>query len=276
MKNRMKHRSKRRAAAAKKKQAFTLLEVLLAFAMFALLVTALQSLLFSSFRLVDRANQTSNRISTRAYVENILRRDLISTVTPGGILQGEMICSSERGMQSQQDRFEFYTASNPLNMHLPWSDVQKVIYSVQPAQRSDGTRSQALVRTTVNNLLTTTQETSSQEYLMPDVNRLEFSFFDGSVWQQAWDSTIQDPSMPIAIRARVDWLNDESTQRKNPPLVITVPLVSLITNENAIATDAQSEEESSDNSENGPNGPEMPGPNENNNENNAGGRERDR
>src|SRR6516162_7138658 len=111
-------------------QAFTLVEVLLALAICAIVLVAINAVFATAVRLRDK---TTGRISEALPVNqalDILRRDLKSTVGPGGFLAGDFKCDSQ-GMgvsmglsgESGAGGLDFFTSSAVIGPNAPWGDL---------------------------------------------------------------------------------------------------------------------------------------------------------
>jgi type II secretion system protein J len=215
---------------------FTLIELLLAVAIFAIVLMAINTVFYSGLRL--------ERSTTRALDERvglnqalaILRRDLQGAVPPNS--NGVFICDFRSGATlsgslggtmgaGKGSAIEFCTTTGVIKDEVPWGDLQRVRYElVQTADRT--TRGMDLVRTITRNLLPTTTEESDTQWLMGNVESLEFLTCDGSSWRNSWDTTMGDTGLPTAVRTRVllantNLANNNSFTRE--PLELLVPLV---------------------------------------------------
>ena len=74
---------------------FTLLEVLVATAIFTVLVGALYSLFYGALRLRERTYEVTEASLPKDYIVTLIKRDLASVVPPVGILAGPMIGETE-------------------------------------------------------------------------------------------------------------------------------------------------------------------------------------
>jgi hypothetical protein len=78
------------------------------------------------------------------------------------------------------------------------------------------------------NLLPITTEEVDTQWLMGNVESVEFLAYDGSSWRDSWDTTLGDTGLPIAVRARVLLANTNAVNNVSftrEPLELLVPLV---------------------------------------------------
>ena len=184
--------------------AFTLMEVLIAIAVSAIVLAALNTVFYSSLRLhkntlaaMDQAVPVENALAT-------IRHDLANIVAPSRTtnyaFQSTMISQPQFGQVTP----DIYTAVGQIDGLNPWGDVGKVAYGL--VKSADGT-SRDLVRLVSHNLLATTVETPDQQWLLGNVRNIAFHYFDGTQWAEVWDTTTQS-NLPAAIKVDVDVNNN--------------------------------------------------------------------
>lgn len=207
------------------RRAFTLLEVLAATAMFSALFAALYSLFFTALDMRDTAYAAIDRDSPRDYAADLLRRDLALCLQPSGVLA--TVFTGERGESGadRQDRLEFFTAAGRLDDEKPWGDAARVVWELRTPEQVDA-RGMELVRVVYRNLLATTEEEPDEQVILERLKSLEFTHYDGSTWQDSWDSAAQENAAPRAVRVRLGFLNDGVEEDiAVAPLEIVVPIV---------------------------------------------------
>jgi type II secretion system protein J len=212
--------------------AFTLIELLLGVAIFAIVLMAINTVFYSGLRL-ERA--TTRALDERVALNQamaILRRDLLGAVQPNsnGVFNCDFISGTSRGSSmgsSKGSSIEFSTTTGVIKDEVPWGDMQRVRYElVEPADRT--TRGMDLVRVVTRNLLPTTTEEYETQWLLGNVESMEFLTCDGSSWRDAWDTTMGDTGLPTAVRARFLLANTNSVNNASitrEPLELLVPLV---------------------------------------------------
>jgi hypothetical protein len=89
---------------------------------------------------------------------------------------------------------------------------------------------QALMRLSLNTLPLEANEEPPVETLMLDnVRSMQFEFFDGLQWLQTWDSNVNEPAVPLAVRAMVEVFtnNPNPTGRQTRIWEILVPIFTI-------------------------------------------------
>ncbi len=89
---------------------------------------------------------------------------------------------------------------------------------------------QALMRLSLNTLPLEANEEPPVETLMLDnVRSMQFEFFDGLQWLQTWDSNVNEPAVPLAVRAMVEVFtnNPNPTGRQTRVWEILVPILTI-------------------------------------------------
>jgi len=111
--------------------AFTLIEVLLAVAIFAIVLAAINGVFYSALRLRRKAAEAIEQSLPVQQAVAIIKRDLQGLVAPGGTLTGPLqsgvaITSSSGGSSSmdQQGGTVIYTATGIIDETSPWANVQ--------------------------------------------------------------------------------------------------------------------------------------------------------
>jgi type II secretion system protein J len=223
-------------------RAFTLIEVLLALAICAIVLVAINAVYATAVRL---RNKTSIAVDEAAPINQtfeILRRDLKSTVGPGGFLAGDFKCGAptmgaSMGLSGEAggSGLDFFTATGQLSDSAPWGDLQEVFYELKtPADRYQA--GMDLVRCVNRNILSTGTQTPDIQYLMSHVETLQFDCYDGTQWRNTWDTSSGDTNLPTAVRVRIQLAAKEGDDtRGQEPLELVVPLMSQTTRTNANA-----------------------------------------
>ena len=210
--------------------AFTLLELLISVAIFALVLAAMNSVFYAAVRL---RNHTAAALEAKLPLNqaaDIIKRDLAGLVVPGGTLSGQFKTSLNPTSMDVTEATAFYTSTGALNDTLAWADVQKVSYLLQdPAEPGTG---KDLVRSVTRNLLPQVAEDQPvPQWLMSGVQSLTFTFYDGAQWRDAWDSTTPDTTtgqtntLPQAIKLQIQMAAESNGQATKTPIEFVVPVV---------------------------------------------------
>src|SRR5207245_3481346 len=124
----MEEREKSRSLMQPWPPAFTLLELLIAVAIFAIVLTAINGVLYVAMRLRSKPARTIEEALPIQQTVAILKRDLQGIVAPGGILTGPLQSGTATGGMLPQGATTLYTCTGALDATLPWGDVQKIAY----------------------------------------------------------------------------------------------------------------------------------------------------
>lgn len=216
--------------------AFTLVEVLLAMAICAIVLVAIQAVFATAVRLRDR---TSSAVTEGLPVERsfeMLRRDLKGAVGPGGFLAGDFKCGvptvgANMGLTGEAAGglgLDFFTATGLISDTAPWGDVQEVFYEVRASTDPDRP-GQELVRAANRNLLSTTLATPDSQTLLKGISSVELDCYDGFQWRNYWDTSSGDTNLPLAVRIRIHLASpgEERATSTQQPLEMTVPLTTV-------------------------------------------------
>ena len=204
--------------------AFTLIEILLAVAIFSLVLVAIHSVFHTALRLRNRTVQSIEASLPFRQTLTILRRDLAGIVPPGGTFGGavESTPVPDAASVSGATLIRFHSAVGVLTEDAPWGDIQRITYLLSPPTNgvSEGFD---LVRAVTRNLLPVNQESVESQRLMSGVESVTFSFHDGSAWRTFWDSTNEVVALPTAIKAEF-----QLVQPRDAPQVTRLPPVELV------------------------------------------------
>lgn len=216
-------------------RAFTLIEVLLAVGIFAIVLFAINTVFFSALKL-ERA--TSRVVDARLPLNQafaFLQRDLQGAVPPmtnSYLLPRNFTTGGGRsgGLgSSQEGSLEFFTTTGTLSDESPWSDLQKVRYELVPAADRATAKGQDLVRVITRNILATTTEEESEQLLVSDVENVEFQCYNGTDWRTTWDTSAGDVGLPQAVRVRIQLAAENPTVKlSREPLELLVPITTVL------------------------------------------------
>jgi type II secretion system protein J len=211
-----------------RRRGFTLIEVLAATTMFAILIVAVFSVFYAALGMRERAHAAFESDLPRAYVAEIIRRDLAGTIVPTGLMAGEFIGETNNSRNMRSDQLEFHTASGIVNDTDPWGDIQKVEYYLEQPENQTvqaNEDSKDLVRAVTRNLLASTTQEPEAQRLLNNVQSLNITYYDGEDWQDSWDSTTEENVAPEAIRVAIAFLPTEAGERQPDPIDLVVPVV---------------------------------------------------
>jgi len=208
------------------------MEVMFATMAFALILLVMQMTFSGALGLRNRMQKRVDQQSALTLAMSIMKRDLENMIVTGGLMAEGIFCGEMGSPDMPNDQLEFYSTTAVVSDQLPWGDVQKVGYllGVDPMQTVTTNLGQALMRMSRNALPLEANEEAPVETLMLDnVRSLQFEFFDGLQWLQTWDSDVNEPAVPLAVRAMVEVFTDNPnpTGRQTRVWEILVPILTI-------------------------------------------------
>ena len=209
--------------------AFTLIEMVLAIGVAAMVLIAVNTALFASLRLRDATANVVDAAAPLDQTVTFIRRDLQCMVTPTNgtskVLSGSFRAGniSSAGV-SESVAVEMFTATGALSANAPWADIQRVTYELkQPNDRNAVGRD--LYRSVVRNLLTLTTPDVQDQLMLSGVQDIKFTCFDGAVWQEVWDTTgltSTYTNLPLAVRVDIQMAGKNAATAQ--PIELVVPI----------------------------------------------------
>lgn len=235
-----------------RRQGFTLLEILIATAACAILLVALNSILFSAMRLRNEAVRRGDEVLARQRARAIIERDLRNGIVSGGVIADRLSSEPLSEGLGRADHLEITTTTGVIDAGAPWGDVQRVEYFLGEVATRTNSVGRALVRATRRNLLAAVEEEPALTPLLRGVRSFEVTFYDEGmgVWRDSWTYESEIGSLPAAIRVYVEFEPDERKAWRSFPLELVVPWVV----QPAFATEETDEESASDEGDQQPGG----------------------
>jgi type II secretory pathway component PulJ len=207
--------------------AFTLMEVTLALATSAVVLAGIGGAFYSALRLRDRTAMAIDESLPLFRTLEVIKRDLKGALPPGGVMAGDFVYGplpSDSAL-SQGNGLQFSTTTGILRDGEPWGDVQEITYQLRPPAQRDDRGGQDLVRSVSRNLLSTMGVLGEDAVVLANVDRFEVECYDGYQWQTAWDTTLSQTNLPLAVRVRLQQAPEAGmSSRDFEPFEIVVPL----------------------------------------------------
>ena len=203
------------------RRGFTLMEVVLAMLLVSMLAYALYSALHIA--IVARRSVVSAVAPTRAVViaADLMRQDLESVMPPTGIYSGQFLGTHTPGPGGDADSLLFYSMGEDPTI-IQREQQQQQQGTAQPLQQGDplaegfrkvelGIRGDVnppvLVRRVQRNLEPSADAKVEEEIICRDVRSFSLRYFDGTNWQEDWDSTVMGDVLPLSVAMTIE-LND--------------------------------------------------------------------
>lgn len=231
------------------RRAFTLLELILAVLVFSIVLGAIHVVFFTAFKLRNKTSDAIERALPLQQTLAIIKRDLANLVPPGGTLSGALQSTptispttgsssgaglGSSGMSGSLNRGnspQFYTAVGIVDDNAPWGDIERVAYFLAAA--TNNTPGQDLYRSVTRNLLPAMQDETADQFLMSGVEAITFRYYNGTAWQDTWDSTAVDSAtgltnnLPTAIKLELQLHHEDVAAGTLPPVELVVPIMVL-------------------------------------------------
>jgi len=210
-----------------------LLEVLIATAVFSIVLAAASTVFYGALHLRNGATEALEQALPRQQAVAVMQRDLANLVVPGGPFSGVLQTTAITNVVWGKSSPDFYTSTGFIDPTSPWGEIQRVSYVLmEPEDRDAAGRN--LIRAVTRNLLpAAVVEEPTRQWLMSGVQDLTFYYYDGTQWRDSWDSTTADPTsgltnnLPHAIKVQIQ-LATRPGGRAAPvaaPIELVVPIV---------------------------------------------------
>lgn len=184
------------------REGFTLLEMLTATAMTAVLAGSLYASLYVAFKAKESAMRSVESPRACQVAFEMLRRDIASAVVPRGLLAGPMVGTNALDLaDGEGDTLSLHTVATDVETSFGEGDIRLVEYFCQPGEDAGGS---TLVRAVTTNLLSTREVEPVQEVVCRGVRAFSLRYFDGTAWQDSWDSTTRDNVLPTAVEVTLE------------------------------------------------------------------------
>jgi len=178
-------------------RAFSMLELLLAMAMVAMLALSLYASMHVALRARRSAAAAVAPIRASTIAMDMICRDLESVPPPTGVLAGPFLGARQSAGSGEADYLQFFCLGSDGND--PRLPLREGVREVELMLRTDLTPA-VLVRRVTRNLLASTQVQPEEEILCRGVRSFAVQYFDGTYWQTEWDSTTVGDVLPMAVQ----------------------------------------------------------------------------
>ena len=209
--------------------AFTLVEMILAVGVAAIVLVAINAVFFSALHLREVTQAVVDDATPLTQALTILHRDLQCVVPPepNGVLTGDFTAGNVTSLcLSLPVAVDMFTATGVLHENEPWGDIQRVTYELKdPATRT--ATGKDLVRSVTRNLLSAATPDIQDQLLLSGVESIRFSCFDGTQWFDAWDTTdttSASTNLPVAVQVLIQMAGNNSDNTRPQPVQILVPI----------------------------------------------------
>jgi prepilin-type N-terminal cleavage/methylation domain-containing protein len=206
---------------------FTLLEVVLAMLMTTILAASLYGAMSVAIKGKRSAEAAVRPARVAAIACDLAAQDLQSALPPNGVLAGAFTGTQTTGPDGRADVVDCYCVGEDAVPSRQTNATSEGIRHVRVLLRTD-VSPMALVRRVERNLLTDVAREPEEEVLCRSVRSFAARYFDGTTWQDDWDSTTNDNALPLAVELTLAFDKGDGTTRKAMRFV-TLPCVSAPT-----------------------------------------------
>jgi len=206
---------------------FSLLELLLAMAMAAMLSLSLFMAMNVTIRARRSAFASIEPARAGSIAIDLVQRDLDSVPPPVGTLNGPFYGEHQSGGMEgsgDNDSVEFCSIGadpikgNPTDASPLAEGARRIEFYVN----TDGPQP-TLIRRVTRNLMPASEAHAEEEILARGVRSFSLRYFDGTAWQESWDSTSFDDSLPLAVSITLE-LGDPKAEAPGHRVTRVVPL----------------------------------------------------
>lgn len=230
--------SRSQAPSLSRSRAFTLVEVLIATLIFAIVMLAMNAAFYGALHLESKTAKMIEDTIPLNNAVSIIKADLRGILAPGGTFAGP-ITSLAQGLGNSQ--LQMFTTSGVIDIQpptgavqpqtlasmqpQPWGDIQQVSYYLRAPWDQRRVAGKDLVRAVTRNLLASGQPDLWEQPLMTGVRSLDIFYYDGMNWLTTWDTNAQQVLTPQAIKFDVQFAVQDVNESTKLPIEIVVPLL---------------------------------------------------
>jgi type II secretion system protein J len=212
--------------------AFTLIEMILALGVAAIVLITITTVLFAALHMRQATADAVDAATPLDQTLTYLRRDLecVVTTTNGTskLLSGSFKLGNVTGSGVAGNVVvDMFTATGALSASSPWGDIQQVTYELKTSTSGTGA-GQDLYRSVTRNLLATSTPDVTDQFLLGGVASIKFSGYDGSAWQDNWDTSAEtavNTNLPLAVRVEIQMSGPDNATAD--PVTLVVPIDSV-------------------------------------------------
>ena len=223
-------------------RAFTLIEMILAIGIAAIILIAVNTVFFSALRLREATQDVVDNETPVDQTMSFLQRDLECVVTPTNgtskVLSGDFrvggITSPSGGGPAA---IEMFTATGALGDKEPWGDIQRVTYELRDPASGGSAQGKDLIRSVTRNILTATTPQVDDQWMMGGIQSITFSCYDGAQWWNTWDTTgltSANTNLPVAVRVDIQPVGSQLS-----PIEMMVAIDSVARTNATLTTETQ-------------------------------------
>jgi len=208
----------------RRQSGFTMIELIVALAMVAIVAVSLASVLWTAYHSTQRTRAAVEPSVAASAALDLFCEDLQSALQPNlNVGAATALAGDFEGTQAQggaggeaDDLVLYSTAESPQHVDAN-GEIKHVEYTIVQAS---GSTDYVMVRRVIRNLLTDVQPQPDEEIVCRNVASFTLQYFDGTNWDPTWDSTQEDNTIPAAVQA-ILVINQTNANGKVTPVTYT-------------------------------------------------------
>ena len=205
-----------------RRRGFTLLELTVALAMVAVLAVSLYASMKIAFRAKAAAELAVEPTRTAELAMDFIRNDLQNTLPPTGVLAQPFQGTNTGGTTGSDGDVTLFSTASAKNHPSANGEIKEIELTTDtPA----GATQRCLVRKCLRNLTAQQPPDPDEEILVRGISAFNLRYFDGTTWNNQWDSTQENNELPAAVE--VSLTLDRSTSPQDPKLIKYVRVFQL-------------------------------------------------
>jgi prepilin-type N-terminal cleavage/methylation domain-containing protein len=201
---------------------FTLIEVILAMVISAILLAGVVTAFRQTLTLREQSSRVAETQTRLRVAETELRKALQNVALPGGLLGGTFVGTKEENGDQRLDSLSLNILSNALDSRC-LGDILNIEFVLE---EDEDTGKYRLLKNVTRNLLTLEEEDPEETELLTDIYAMEITYYDGTDWQDSWDSSTVDNALPEAVLVHISFEAEDSDEANSQaPLELLVPII---------------------------------------------------
>ena len=187
-----------------------MLELIVALALMDVIALALYSSMHTGFTAKSKTHSLLKPYESIRPAFEFIRRDLMSSVKPGGDMAGDFVGDNVSGLYSlDADTISFYTCDYQPDDDEVSSNIIKIQYGLEDDYDTEDV---VLKRFVTKNILSPSETDPQEEVICRGISGLDISYYDGSSWVDDWDSSDESNQLPLAVKVVISILDKDSPQ----------------------------------------------------------------